>query len=125
MNSVIERFRIELSWLASLEYQRRMIVHATKDEYILADELFDRALSAVENVVKVSGVWPPPCAQERAALEEFLRVVNTLPKGFTGRCGNAEELIERNTSWIAARKAALTCLNTLNVPIDLDELLAA
>jgi hypothetical protein len=50
-DGAIVKNRVEVvRYLASLDLQRRYIVHGTKDEYLVPEELIENALGFVEDV---------------------------------------------------------------------------
>jgi hypothetical protein len=117
------RLRFALGSLASIDYQRRFIVRATKDGFILPDELLDSATNAAEVTLAQPILSQAYDSTELAAIRYFLQVAReaarTIPYDLP-----SEDLIENNSGWNTIRTAAQTCLDALGLKVSLKELVS-
>jgi len=100
-----------LSDLASLDLQRRYIIHATRDEYLLPEDVLNDAYDAVRQIrtlPRVQASVPTAAADAILALEPLLDAV-VLPPDRNG----LQHLVEQDLAWRAAREQAARCLAIL------------
>ncbi len=100
-----------LAYLASLDMQRRYIVHATRDEYLLPEELLSDACAVVRQVrtrPQDRAVVSARAAKAIFALEPLVDAV-VLPPDRDG----LQHLVERDPAWRALREQAARCLDIL------------
>jgi hypothetical protein len=97
-----------LAHLASLDIQRRYILHATRDEYLLPEELLDDAHAVVRQIRTQPLAISAPAVTAILALQPLLDAV-VLPSGRDG----LQHLVEDDTAWRAAREQAVRCLDIL------------
>jgi hypothetical protein len=106
-----------LSRLASTDYQRRYVLEATKDEYVLPEELVEDAESASQLALERSDLSD----RERQALKLFLEAARSesaiLFSAPTSPTASKRGLIEASPSWQVVRKAAEECLERLELSI--------
>lgn len=94
-----------LSALASIDEQRRHIVHATKESYLTPEDVLNDAHHFCERAQREETASKLDQSQREAvtALEAALGAVNL--DGFDRT--NIGDLIERDARWSAARRSAL------------------
>jgi hypothetical protein len=97
-----------LAHLASLNIQRRYIIDATRDEYLLPEELIDDAHAVVRQIRTKPEALSAPAATAILALQPLLDAV-VFPSGRDG----LRHLVEDDTAWRAAREQAARCLDIL------------
>jgi hypothetical protein len=105
-----------LAALASLELQRRYIVHATRDEYYVPEELLEEAYDVVRRIREQSSIRESisdQAATEILALEPLLDSAVEELEAMTLENYNPEQLVERAASWRFAREQARRCLELL------------
>jgi hypothetical protein len=95
--------------LASLDEQRRYIVHATKDEYLLPEELLGNAIQFC-NLVRRPEVWLTLTTNQQQAVLAMEEAANGADLNRYSRA-NITDLIEREPTWISVRKEAMRTLN--------------
>lgn len=102
-----------IAWLASLEMQRRYIVHGSKLRYVVPEELLNDAFAVLQHVLAAperSGL----SSSERTKLSELLATLEAaVPTIPLDGSVSAASLIESDPSWIAVRAAAMSVLNAL------------
>lgn len=93
-----------LEALSSVDEQRRYIIHATKEEYLLPEELLNNAFGFCEWVERHPSPDRSPTQSDAVAvLRASLDAVNL--DGYDRT--NIADLIERDAAWGEARKNAL------------------
>jgi hypothetical protein len=107
-----------LGRLASLNLQRRYVVHATKDTYMLPEELLEDASDLAEALLADLERDSVVSGEQRTALEALARIlrVEAPMVPLDGSISN-EELIERHPSWSAIRDAAVRCLDVFRIDL--------
>ncbi|HYC58636.1 MAG TPA: hypothetical protein VEK79_03640 [Thermoanaerobaculia bacterium] len=96
---------------ASLELQRRFVVHGTVREYLVAEELAEDLLDIERLLARHGDEFTPA---EAACLQQLIQTLNTVGRDLLReKVTSAEELIERDPVWGAIRSAAARCLDCL------------
>lgn len=108
---MISRYEDTLASLASLRVQEQYIVHGTKDEYLLPEELLDHAL----DITRLIEMFPHETSSaERAALAQFSNALEAELKAIALGPGiTAETLVYRDPAWAKVREAARKCLEAV------------
>jgi hypothetical protein len=119
------QLRLQLGRLASIEFQRRLCVGGTKDEYILPSEILESTANTVQTTLTSPVLSKQFNAPQLAALREFLEVANAVAQAvaFDSESHSVEELVENNPDWRTLRTTAQKCLDVLGLKPSLDELL--
>jgi hypothetical protein len=93
-----------LRYLASRELQDRYIVHGTKDEYLIPEELIEDALGFVEEVA--AGRRGGQLTEtQRSVVNEFGDVLRAKGAAFNAEL-SAAELVQNDPNWAMIRAAA-------------------
>jgi hypothetical protein len=98
-----------LANLASVSSQRHYITHATKDEYLLPEELLENAHDCIRRTRTISaacGALPEAAVQEILALEPLLLAI-------TDEVLGSEHLVDGEPAWICVRHQAARCLQLM------------
>lgn len=93
-----------LQGLASVEDQRRWVIAATKDEYLLPEELLNDAWHFCERAVR-TGYWDTFTQDQRDAVTRLRDAVETTDIDGYDR-SNVAILIETDARWALARQRA-------------------
>lgn len=93
-----------LADLASVRIQHRFIGNATKEEYILPDEL----LECAANAVRLAQTSTTLNAKHRDAVLKFANTLETARPNF-----NRADFYNTDSQWIDLRMAAADCLQSL------------
>lgn len=99
-----------LAPLASLAAQRRYLVHGTRDEYLVPEELLNDAYDVVRQVRTMPAVrdaLPASAVQAILDLDSLLDAVD----GAEQRTQSNEQLVEHDAAWRAAREHVARCLD--------------
>lgn len=99
-----------LEALASHEEQRRYIINATKEEYLLPEELLNDAFHFCERAHR-SEVWSKLSAPQREAVIALEAALQATDLGPYDRM-NIGHLIDGDALWASARKQARETLVT-------------
>jgi hypothetical protein len=104
-----------LAWLASFEAQRKYIVHATADNYILPSELFENIYGLMESLTLHPALGSDVTDGEKAVFVSFYRVFERLaPKvPVEDPSVSRTTLVENDASWSEIRKEARVCLDAI------------
>ena len=108
-------FLHSVAYLASEKMQEKYMVHATKDNYLLPEELLNDAFSAVERV-KIGAEYSLSKPELKAAVEfgkTLERESNLLADDVPW-----DELVKHNEQWASIRKAAQDCLSKLDFDLE-------
>lgn len=97
-----------LAHLASLDIQRRYIINATRDEYLVPEELLDDAHSVVRHIRTQPQSVCASAVAAILALEPLLAAVIVPPNR-----NGMHHFIEDDTAWRAAREQSGRCLDSL------------
>ncbi len=98
-----------LANLASVSSQRRYIRDATKDEYLLPEELLENAHDCIRRMRTIPAAreaLPDEAVQAILALEPLLLAV-------TDEVLASEGLVDSEPTWIAVRQQAARCLQIM------------
>lgn len=116
------QIRLHLGRLASIEYQKRFCIGATKEEYVLLDEILESAANTAQ-VLLDSGVLSKKfTSKELASVQDFLDVVNGLGPDIPFDSQPNDLLINDNNDWRSVCDAAQKCLDELALMPALEEL---
>jgi|GEM_PF-3731269 len=120
-----KQLRLELSRLASIEFQRHLCVGGTKDEYILPSEILDSAANTVQTTIASPVLSKQFDATQLKSLREFLEAIKAIAPDvpFDRESVSVEELVETNPAWNKLRVSAQHCLDALGLKASLEELL--
>src|SRR5262245_27516414 len=118
------RLRFALGRLASIEYQRRFCVGATKDCYVLPKEILYSATNAVEVTFAQPVVSKRYSCAELDVLRKLLEDANDALGAIPYELLSWRELIEDNADWNKLRMAAQECLSGLQLKVSWEELLS-
>jgi hypothetical protein len=102
-----------LEHLASLSEQRRYVIGATKDEYLLPSELLGDAWHFCERARRPE-IWATLTAEQRLAVEMLEQAINAARLEGYGR-SNVADLIEVEPTWAAARQQAGNTLRSFGM----------
>ena len=99
-----------LAPLASLAAQRRYIVQATRDEYLVPEELLNDADDVVKQVRTMPAVRD---ALPTSAVQAFLDLDGLLDAADSAAqsAQSSEQLVERDAAWRAVREHVARCLD--------------
>jgi hypothetical protein len=97
-----------LAHLASLDIQRRFIIHATRDEYLLPEELLEDASAVVQQIRMQPQTISALAVAAILALQPLLDAVVLPPDR-----NDLHHLVEDDSAWRAAREQAARCLDIL------------
>ena len=100
---------LSLADLASISSQRRYISHATKDEYLLPEELLDNAhdcIRRMRTLPSAHGALSDAAVQAILDLEPLLLSV-------TNEVMKSERLVDGEPTWRALREHAARCLEAM------------
>lgn len=108
-----------LARLASIEYQKKYIVNATKEKYVMAEDVFEDAASALNLVINQDRYHKYFSAQQLTDLQEFYSLMKQIgPKiPWDDENMTAEEFVLREVNWARVRNESLLCLNKLGVDV--------
>jgi hypothetical protein len=106
-----DTYSYRLAPLASLEVQRRFIVHATKDEYLLIEELLEDALDIERLIKSESDLSVSQLECLKGFIHELKDRVDPIMEAAAHE--TAENLIELSEDWNVIRLLANDCLRTL------------
>ena len=108
----MEQLIKKLGYLASTTLQEKYIVHGTQKSYILPEELIEDAFDMVRAVKENRSYVAALSSDHQKAVIEFGKVLEDNVKGIDIDLKNSSkfELINKNSSWIAIREAAQSCL---------------
>ena len=95
--------------LASVRIQHRFIRDATKEEYLLPEELIDRASHAVQLALASTTL----SAKHRNAILKFANTLEATRPDF-----NKADFYDTDTQWISLRMAAADCLQSLGFNLE-------
>ena len=99
-----------LAPLASLAAQRRYIVHATRDEYLVPEELLhdaDDVIRQVRTMPAVRDALPVSAVQAFLDLDGLLDAAD----GAAQSAQSSEQLVEHDAAWRAVREHVARCLD--------------
>ena len=105
--------------LASHAYQEKYILHGTREEYELPDEMIEDAVSLLRRAMKGPSHETGFAEAQRAPLAEFLEVLEAESSQLVidySRMNN-DDVINRNSHWSAIRDGARHCLEALGVTL--------
>jgi len=108
----------EVAVLASERYQERYIVHGTKEQYVLPEEVLEAALGSAQNATQKPST-ASLSASEVDAVREFTQAVEACSIDFQDLTSSNQQLIREDERWAAARTSARRLLTALN--FDLEE----
>ena len=105
-----------LSGLASFEYQMKFIVHGTKEEYVLPDELVDSACSEIETTLNSDELRVSLTPLEQKVFSELVIRLRELHKFVPTNDPSVSnmELITGNTNWQELRERSRIALIQMN-----------
>jgi hypothetical protein len=108
-----------LAPLASVEFQRKYIVGATKDEYVLPEDILETIASCLHRLLELNYGQNEFSAQEIGLIGEFRAMLNSLDIGSALKDASISnrELVEHNRAWIALREKAGSCLAAMGFGI--------
>ena len=101
-----------LAPLASLAAQRRYIVHATRDEYLVPEQLLNDADDVIRQVRTMAAArdsLPPAAVQSVLGLEGLIDAADRAVQSTS----SSEELVERDGAWRAVREHVARCLDAM------------
>jgi hypothetical protein len=93
-----------LCYLASLRLQHRFIRDATRESYVLPDELLDDVHGSVQAAKRSKSLT----AEQRRAFEELEGVLNAANPNL-----DRADFIDADPDWVMLRNAALICVENL------------
>jgi hypothetical protein len=99
-----------LAPLASLAAQRRYIVQATRDEYLVPEELLndaDDVIRQVRTMPAVRDALPASAVQAILELDDLLDAAD----GAARHTQSNEQLVEHDAAWRAVREHVARCLD--------------
>ena len=102
-----------LAPLASLEAQRRYIVHGTRQEYMVPLELIEDASDVIRMVREITVVRNSLLATEIQGILDLAALLDAAADSCQSAQTN-ESLIELDPAWRAAREQARRCLDILD-----------
>jgi hypothetical protein len=107
------RKRIEenLARLASRKYQHSFVTEATKEEYVLPNEMLDSASSLLETTLSSPTLSRTLNESERDCLARALARFRRLQKEI--RFEDPGFSVERDEGWRVVREVANRCVNTM------------
>jgi hypothetical protein len=116
LHAMTERDSIckRLAYLASLTLQQRYINHATKDEYLLPEELLEDAHNCVRRmrtIPEARSALPGAAVQAILDLEPLLVAV-------TDDVICSERLVDGEPTWSAIRRHAARCLEVMDFDLE-------
>jgi hypothetical protein len=118
------QIRIHLGRLASIEYQRRFCIGATKDEYVLLDEILESAANTAQVVLGSAVLSKHFTPKELASIRDFLDVADDMAKIIPFDSQPVDLLIEDNDDWKGVCDAAQRCPDELALTPSLADLSA-
>jgi hypothetical protein len=109
----LEEICHKLVYLASIAAQERWMVNATKDEYLLPEELLNEALHAVESIRKSYPWAADVIPQHRDVILRFGVILDAEAQKVDEVNTEWKTLVRESRPWAAIRIAARACLDEL------------
>jgi hypothetical protein len=103
----------QLEPLASLEQQEQLIIHGTKDEYILPEELLDCVAHSTALALSKPREETGLTSEELEVIRQFDVVLKWEAKDLDLNAWSNEDLVRRCSEWAEIRAAAGECLAAL------------
>ena len=112
------RIVTELARIASEKYQYEYVLHATKDEYVVPEELVDTVRGTFNTIMKNPTLAKSLSDSQMEALKRFeevaARTYAELPWDSTT---TAADILE-SAGWHELRRAAVECLREFSVRVE-------